>query len=257
MFGRRGTDELPAAPPPLAPAAAPSPALNGTAAPAASSAAATNRLLDPAGHAGADSDVLVIDTTTKTNPKLSVAKEKIYGLLMEQIDLQTASRMPRDELRAQIIAVIGEIVMEQKLPINHSEQQALATQIVDDMLGLGPLEPLLADEAVTDIMVNGPDQVYVERKGKLTLTDVKFRDNSHVMAVATRIVTNVGRRIDETTPLCDARLADGSRVNVIAPPLAIRGTSISIRKFSKKKITLDVMESQGNISHALFNFIII
>lgn len=181
------------------------------------------------------------------NP-LSATKELIYGRLMEQIDLQTASRMPQDELRRQIIDVIGEIVMEQKLAINQGEQQLLATQIVDDMIGLGPLEPLLKDEAVTDIMVNGPDQIYVERKGKLELTGARFRDNDHVMNVAQRIVTAVGRRVDESSPICDARLKDGSRVNVIAPPLSLKGCSISIRKFSKKKITLDVMASQRNIS---------
>src|SRR5690349_21573480 len=116
------------------------------------------------------------------------------------------------------------------------------------MLGLGPLEPLIEDETVTDIMVNGARQVYVERRGKLELTGVRFRDDDHVMNVATRIVTRVGRRIDEATPLVDARLMDGSRVNIIAPPLAIDGPTISIRKFSKKTITLDTMAQQANIS---------
>lgn len=179
---------------------------------------------------------------------LSTTKALIYARLMEQIDLQTASRMPLEELRRQIVDVIGEIVMEQKLAINHGEQQLLAAQIVDDMIGLGPLEPLLKDEAVTDIMVNGPDQIYIERKGRLELTSAHFRDNDHVMNVAQRIVTAVGRRVDESSPICDARLKDGSRVNVIAPPLSLKGCSISIRKFSKKKITLDVMASQQNIS---------
>jgi pilus assembly protein CpaF len=170
---------------------------------------------------------------------------------MEQIDITTSSRLPRDELKRQIIEIIGEIVIEQKLPLSQAEQQLLANQIVDDMLGFGPLEPLLRDEFITDIMVNGPYQVYIERKGKLELSDVKFRDNSHVMAIATRIVTGVGRRVDESQPICDARLPDGSRVNVIAPPCAIRGASISIRKFSQKKITLDVMVGTKNISEAL------
>ena len=182
------------------------------------------------------------------NP-LSKTKELIYARLMEQIDLQTASRMPQEELRRQIIDVIGEIVMEQKLAINQGEQQLLATQIVDDMIGLGPLEPLLLDELITDIMVNGPEQVYIERKGKLELADVRFRDNDHVMNIAQRIVTAIGRRVDESSPICDARLKDGSRVNVIAPPLSLKGCSISIRKFSKKKITLDIMAQQNNISH--------
>lgn len=187
------------------------------------------------------------NTVVVENP-LSKTKELIYARLMEQIDLPTASRMPLDELRHQITDVIGEIVMEQKLPINQGEQQLLATQIVDDMIGLGPLEPLLKDELITDIMVNGPDQIYIERKGKLELTDIRFRDNDHVMNIAQRIVTAIGRRVDESSPICDARLKDGSRVNVIATPLALKGCTISIRKFAKKKITLDIMASQKNIS---------
>jgi pilus assembly protein CpaF len=179
---------------------------------------------------------------------MAATKAAIYARLMEQIDLQTASRMPHEELRRQIIDVIGEIVMEQKLAVNQGEQQLLATQIVDDMIGLGPLEPLLKDELITDIMVNGPDQVYIERKGKLELSDIHFRDNDHVMNIAQRIVTAVGRRVDESSPICDARLKDGSRVNVIAQPLSLKGCTISIRKFSKKKITLDVMAAQNNIS---------
>lgn len=182
---------------------------------------------------------------------MAKTKEQIYARLMEQIDLQTASRLPEDELRRQIIDVIGEIVIEEKLAINQLEQQLLAGQIVDDMIGLGPLEPLLKDEAITDIMVNGPKQIYIERKGKLQLTDISFRDNDHVMNIAQRIVTAVGRRVDESSPICDARLKDGSRVNVIAPPLSLKGCSISIRKFAKKKITLDVMAAQGNISEPL------
>ncbi|MGE3714322.1 MAG: CpaF family protein [Alphaproteobacteria bacterium] len=183
--------------------------------------------------------------------ELSATKEKIYNLLMEQIDINTSSRLPRDELKRQIIELIGEIVMEQRLLLSQAEQQLLANQIVDDMLGFGPLEPLLKDDAISDIMVNGPYQVYVERKGKLTLTDVKFRDNDHVMAIATRIVTGVGRRVDESSPICDARLPDGSRVNVIAPPCAIIGAAISIRKFSQKKITLDTMVGFGSMSEPL------
>ncbi len=188
---------------------------------------------------------------TEMDPALAATKEQIYARLMEQIDLQTASRLPEDELRRQIVDVIGEIVMESKLAINHVEQQLLAGQIVDDMIGLGPLEPLLKDEAITDIMVNGPYQIYIEKKGKLQLADIKFRDNDHVMNVAQRIVTAVGRRVDESSPICDARLKDGSRVNVIAPPLSLKGCSISIRKFAKKKITLDIMAAQNNISEPL------
>ncbi len=223
---------------PVKPAESPAPAV--PAAPAQAAPTAESRLLDHFQEPG--------DAAPKTENPLNKTKEQIYARLMEQIDLTTASRMPQEELRRQIIDVIGEIVMEQKLAINQGEQQLLASQIVDDMIGLGPLEPLLKDELITDIMVNGPEQIYIERKGKLELADIRFRDNDHVMNIAQRIVTAIGRRVDESSPICDARLKDGSRVNVIAPPLSLKGCSISIRKFSKKKITLDVMAAQGNIS---------
>jgi pilus assembly protein CpaF len=189
--------------------------------------------------------------TLPLSEAMRATKENIYNRLMEQIDLTTASRLPEEELRHQITDLIGEIVIEKKLAINQNEQQILARQIVDDMIGLGPLEPLLKDESITDIMVNGPEQIYIERKGKLELTAIRFRDNEHVMNIAQRIVTAIGRRVDESSPVCDARLKDGSRVNVIAPPLALRGACISIRKFAKKKITLDIMAEQNNISESL------
>ncbi len=176
------------------------------------------------------------------------ARRKVQPELVERIDVSTAVTLPRDELEAQIADIVTEILHEEKLQLNQFEQQDLVKVLLDEMLGLGPLEPLLADEDITDIMVNGYDQIYIERFGKLELTDVAFRDNKHVMNIATRIVSQIGRRIDETNPLVDARLADGSRVNIIIPPLAIDGPSISIRKFAKKKITLDVMESQANLS---------
>jgi pilus assembly protein CpaF len=176
------------------------------------------------------------------------ARKKVQPVLVERIDVSTAITLPREELTLQVTDIIGEILQEEKLQLNHAEQRDLVKVVLDEMLGLGPLEPLLADESITDIMVNGPKQVYIERKGKLELSGVVFRDNRHVMNVASRIVTAVGRRVDETTPLVDARLADGSRVNIIIPPLAIDGPSISIRKFAKKKITLDTMEKQANMS---------
>lgn len=183
--------------------------------------------------------------------KLKRNKDKIHTILMEQIDLGTASKLPIDNLRRQIIDLIGEIVMTQKMMLNQVEQQSLATEIIDDMLGLGPLEPLLKDPLITDIMVNGPNQIYIEKKGKLQLTNIKFRDEAQANSIAQRIVNAVGRRVDESSPICDARLMDGSRVNVIVPPLSLKGTSISIRKFSEKKITLDVMVGQNNISENL------
>jgi pilus assembly protein CpaF len=179
------------------------------------------------------------------------AKRQIQPILMERIDMGKAGGLPRIELARQIGVIVSEIAGELKIRLNGGEHRDLVTTLLNDMLGLGPLEPLLADETVTDIMVNGPKQVYVERRGKLELTDVAFKDNRHVLNIATRIVTRIGRRIDESSPLCDARLEDGSRVNIIIPPLAIDGPSISIRKFSKKSITLDIMAGQKNISQQM------
>ena len=179
------------------------------------------------------------------------AAPKIYPLVMERIDSEVATRMSRDELSVQLSTVVAEILGELKIQLNQREQRDLVTLMLNDMLGLGPLEVLLADESVNDILVNGAKNIYVERKGKLERTDITFRDDGHVMAIAGRIVSAIGRRIDESTPLVDARLADGSRVNIIIPPLAIDGPSISIRKFSKKTIDLDVMMRQGNISPAM------
>lgn len=182
------------------------------------------------------------------SPLLIAAKDKIQPQVLERIDTSAAAQMSRDELSQDVGAIVAQVLGEHKIQLNSQERDDLRNQILDDMLGLGPLEPLLADEKISEIMVNGPKQIYVEKGGRLTLTDVTFRDNQHALAVATRIVTAIGRRIDETTPLCDARLADGSRVNIIIPPLALDGPSITIRKFSKKKITLEVMESYGSLS---------
>ncbi|HXP31371.1 MAG TPA: ATPase, T2SS/T4P/T4SS family, partial [Stellaceae bacterium] len=186
--------------------------------------------------------------TIASRANIEEAIPRIYSSVMERIDTEVAAKLSREELSRQLGAVVSEILVEQHIQLNQAEQRHLVTVLLDDMLGLGPLEPLLGDDTITDIMVNGPKQVYIERRGKLELTDVTFRDNAHVMSIATRIVTLVGRRIDESTPLVDARLQDGSRVNIIPPPLAIDGPSISIRKFSKKSITLDIMARQQNIS---------
>jgi len=179
------------------------------------------------------------------------AVPRIYPLVMERIDSEVATKLSRADLAHQLSGLVAEILTELKIQLNQREQRDLVTLLLNDMLGLGPLEPLLADDTINDIMVNGAKKIYVERRGKLELTDATFRDNAHVMSIATRIVSGIGRRIDESTPLVDARLPDGSRVNIIIPPLAIDGPSISIRKFSKKTIDLDVMARQHNISRAM------
>jgi pilus assembly protein CpaF len=179
---------------------------------------------------------------------IETAKVLVQPILLERIDVTKALQLPPEELARQISEIVAEILGEEKHQLNQAEQRDLVTALLNDMLGLGPLEVLLQDETVTDIMVNGPKQVYVERRGKLVLTDVTFRDDAHLMNICSRIVTRVGRRIDETTPLVDARLQDGSRVNIIIPPLALDGASISIRKFAKQKITLEMMEKTQNLS---------
>ncbi|MBV8061213.1 MAG: CpaF family protein [Alphaproteobacteria bacterium] len=179
------------------------------------------------------------------------AKQTLQPIILERIDASVAIKMSRHDLERDVALLVGELINEHKIQLNGSERAELVTQLLDDMLGLGPLEPLLADETISEIMVNGPRQVFIEQKGKLILSNTVFRDNAHVLAVATRIVTAIGRRIDESSPLCDARLADGSRVNIIIPPLAIDGPSITIRKFSKKKITLDTMLGFGSLSPAM------
>ncbi|MBT5050324.1 MAG: CpaF family protein [Rhodospirillaceae bacterium] len=191
------------------------------------------------------------DPTAFVATPIDEAKARVQPVLLERIDIAAATEMPRADLSRQVTEIVSEILFEERLRLNLAEQRDLVTMLINDMLGLGPLEPLLSDDSITDIMVNGPNQVYVERKGKLELTTVRFRDNAHIMNIATRIVSKIGRRIDESQPLVDARLEDGSRVNIIIPPLAIDGSSISIRKFSKKGITLDVMAEQGNISREM------
>ena len=186
---------------------------------------------------------------------LEEAKRQVKPMVLERIDVGLASSLDQDTLHSELRDVVADICKELRLQLNSTAFAKLVSSLVDDMIGLGPLEPLLADDSVTDIMVNGHDQVYVERSGKLQLTDVVFQDDGHVMNIATRIVTRIGRRIDESSPICDARLLDGSRVNIIVPPLAIDGPSISIRKFSRRRITLDKMAEQGNLSAAMCQFL--
>jgi len=186
--------------------------------------------------------------TSRESTLVREIKGSIQSDLMDRIDLAAAVSLSQEELTEQIKDVIAEILAEQKINLNHTEHNELVTKVVDEMVGLGPLEPLLADDTVADIMVNGAKQVYVERHGKLECTDVTFADDRHVLNTAIRIANRVGRRIDETTPLVDARLEDGSRVNIIIPPLAIDGPTISIRKFSSKKLGLDWMAQNGSMT---------
>src|SRR5262245_51426173 len=182
-------------------------------------------------------------------------KDQIRDELMQRIDPAAAARVSRRILQAQIAIMVSEIATEKKVQLNEAEETNLAAELTDDMVGLGPLEPLLQDDTVTDILCNGPFDIYVERRGKLEKTPARFRDAQHVVHIAQRIATGVGRRIDEASPMVDARLADGSRVNIVLPPLVLNGGTISIRKFPTQNITLEQMVRQGNISAEMAQFL--
>jgi pilus assembly protein CpaF len=201
--------------------------------------------------------VLVGDTPAE-NPapfadlgSLGELKERIRSVLMTRIDPTVAGRIPRAALRVEISKLVSEIATEERVQLNKREEMALAADLSDDMVGLGPLEPLLDDDEITDILANGPFDIYVERRGQLEKSAAQFRDTQHLVNIAQRIATAVGRRIDEASPMVDARLADGSRVNIVLPPLVLNGGSISIRKFPQRSLTLDAMAVQGNLSSDL------
>jgi pilus assembly protein CpaF len=180
---------------------------------------------------------------------LGELKERIRKVLMTRIDPTVAGRIPRAALRREITNLVSEIATEDRVQLNKLEETALAADLCDDMVGLGPLEPFLEDDEITDVLANGPFDIYVERRGKLEKTAARFRDAQHLVNIAQRIATAIGRRIDEASPMVDARLADGSRVNIVLPPLVLNGGTISIRKFPKQSLTLDTMMQQQNLSH--------
>ena len=174
-------------------------------------------------------------------------KLRLRAKVMEHLDSGAVAEMPPEVLRAELEPVIHEIADRERVQLSARDQEQLAQELTDDMVGFGPLEPLLRDETINDIMVNGPDTVYIEVAGKLHKSNVRFRDSEHAAMVAQKMVATIGRRVDESSPLCDARLPDGSRVNVIFPPLALDGPCISIRKFTKKKLDFTAMVSNGSM----------
>jgi pilus assembly protein CpaF len=175
-------------------------------------------------------------------------KATVFGALIEAIDLAQLSKLDQESAREEIRDIVGEIITLRNVVMSIAEQEEMLDDICNDVLGFGPLEPLLARDDISDIMVNGPDKTYIEVSGKIQLTNVRFRDGAQLMNICQRIVSQVGRRVDEASPICDARLLDGSRVNVIAPPLAIDGAALTIRKFKKDKLTLDQLTRFGSIS---------
>ncbi|MFV0281960.1 MAG: CpaF family protein [Rhodoblastus sp.] len=179
-----------------------------------------------------------------------ITKSMIFGALIEAIDLAQLSKLDPDSAREEIRDIVNEIISIKNVVMSISEQEELLEDICNDVLGYGPLEPLLARDDIADIMVNGALKTYIEVSGKIQLTSIRFRDNAQLMNICQRIVSQVGRRVDEASPICDARLIDGSRVNVIAPPLSIDGPALTIRKFRKDKLTLDQLVRYDSISES-------
>jgi pilus assembly protein CpaF len=175
-------------------------------------------------------------------------KTQIFGALIDTIDLSQLAKMDSEQAREEIRDIVNDIITVKNVVLSISEQEELLEDICNDVLGYGPLEPLLSRDDIADIMVNGADTTFIEVDGKVQETSVRFRDNGQLLNVCQRIVSQVGRRVDESSPICDARLPDGSRVNVIAPPLAIDGAALTIRKFKKDKLTLDQLVQFGSVT---------
>ncbi|RDE10018.1 CpaF family protein [Pelagibacterium lacus] len=191
-----------------------------------------------------------IETVDKANRDKGYfqTKSSIFNALIDSIDLSQLAAMDQDSAREEIRDIVAEIIALKNFVMSISEQEDLLDDICNDVLGYGPLEPLLARDDIADIMINGSQKCYIEVNGRVKLTNVRFRDDAHLMNVCQRIVSQVGRRVDESSPICDARLPDGSRVNVIAPPLSIDGPALTIRKFKKDKLTLAQLVKFGSIS---------
>ena len=250
MFGKRSTTEVRTVPsPPTAPkpSAAPSPNDGGRApipamglgTPVAAASSAPARLA---------SQPPAMATDTRHSETYYETKGTVFGALIEAIDLAQLARLDADAAREEIRDIVNEIIAIKNIVMSISEQEELLDDICNDVLGYGPLEPLLARDDIADIMVNGAGTVYIEVNGKIQKTGIRFRDNQQLLNICQRIVSQIGRRVDESSPICDARLPDGSRVNVIAQPLSLDGPALTIRKFKKDKLRLDNLVKFGSIT---------
>jgi pilus assembly protein CpaF len=256
VFGKRSTSEA------LAPAPAPRPAAPEPAVAAVNKAVETGRAPFPSEGLGAP---LVSAPTLSRTPAVPVnmpatdsrrseayyeTKSVIFGALIEAIDLAQLAKLDGESAREEIRDIVNEIIAIKNIVMSIAEQEELLDDICNDVLGYGPLEPLLARDDIADVMVNGSGTVYIEVAGKIQRTPIRFRDNHQLLNICQRIVSQIGRRVDESSPICDARLPDGSRVNVIVPPLAIDGPALTIRKFKRDKLTLEQLVRYETITAA-------
>jgi len=182
-------------------------------------------------------------------------KAKIHSQILQEIDLESLNKLQEKIARTRVGDAIRELLHRDRTPLALSERERMVNEIVDELFGLGPIEPLLADAAVSDILVNGPDRIYVERGGILEKTDLFFNDSNHLMRIIDRIVSRVGRRVDESSPMVDARLPDGSRVNAVIPPLALDGPSLSIRRFGGHKMSVQGYVDNGTLTKQMIDLL--
>jgi pilus assembly protein CpaF len=192
-----------------------------------------------------------VDKEKKRKERLGEIKLELHKRLLDNLNLSALETASEADLRAEIVAISTEALEEMAVVLNREERQQLNQDLFDEVTGLGPLEPLLKDDTINDILVNGPQQVFIERSGKLTLCDTTFKDEKHLLRIIDKIVSAVGRRVDESNPYVDARLADGSRFNAMVPPIAVDGSLVSIRKFKKEKLAVDDLVRFGAFSEEM------
>ncbi|HCI05982.1 MAG: CpaF family protein [Rhodobacteraceae bacterium] len=193
----------------------------------------------------AAAQVVPMDKERKRKDRIGDLKLELHRVLLDSLNLAALENASETELRQEIQAITSEFLEEKAIILNREDRQILNKELYDEVTGLGPLETLLQDDTVNDILVNGPQQIFVERDGKLQLTDIKFKDERHLMRIIDKIVSAVGRRVDESNPYVDARLKDGSRFNAMVPPVAVDGSLVSIRKFKKDKLGIDDLVNFG------------
>src|SRR5215472_3324923 len=192
---------------------------------------------------------------SQNSERYASLKSRVHQKLLSTLNMDAVKAESRQELRREVQGVLEKILREDHLPITMTERNRLAEEILDEVFGLGPLEPLLKDPTISDILVNTHKYVYVERNGKLMESGIRFQNDKHLLHIIEKIVSSVGRRIDESVPLVDARLPDGSRVNAIIPPLAVDGPSLSIRRFGRKLLTNEELVRNQTVTPAILKFL--
>jgi pilus assembly protein CpaF len=190
-----------------------------------------------------------------TRTDFGAVKAAIHRKLIQKLNLDRLTEVNRDDVRREVTQILEALVVGESTPMNLQERERLATEVLDEVFGLGPLEPLLADPTISDILVNTHKRVYVERRGILEMTSIQFRDDIHLMSIIDRIVSAVGRRVDESSPMVDARLADGSRVNAIIPPLAVDGPCLSIRRFGRDPLTSEDLLQNNSLTEPMLELL--